>query len=241
MPRSVRYNYRLRPGNEATLALIREWHRTRWIWNQAVQHLQSTNEWIPDSRWTEWRAEHKWLRDGSVVAQQQELRNFRTKRAKGKGRRKFKSAKRTQPSLSYTQRGFSINEDGRLRLPAGVSIPIVWSRKLPSPPSSVRVYRDNLGHWYASFVVQQPEPSYPEATNQIGIDWGVSKLATTTDASFDLQHPQHGSRAAVKLAKYQRAMARRKPLPGKKSFQRLPNGEETSGCRREKSETSTGG
>jgi putative transposase len=217
MPVSVRYKYRLRPGKVAELALIQEWHRTRWVWNRAVHRLETNGEWVRDSELTKWRAEHDWLRAGSVVAQQQELRNFRLKRAKGKGGRKFKSAKRTQPSLNYTKRGFSVNREGRLRLPAGVVIPVVWSRELPSTPSSVRVYRDHLGHWFASFVVQQPEASFPAVSKAIGIDWGVSKLATTTDASFDLEHPQHGSRAALKLAKYQRSMARRKPQPGKRA------------------------
>jgi putative transposase len=31
----------------------------------------------------------------------------------------------------------------------------VWSRELPSEPTSVRVYQDSLGHWYASFVVRR--------------------------------------------------------------------------------------
>ena len=153
-----------------------------------------------------------------VVAQQQELRNFRAKRAKGMGRRKFKSAKRCRPSLNYTLRGFSLSGEGRLRLPGGVVIPVVWSRELPSAPSSVRVYRDSVGHWYASFVVTRPEAEpLPASSEVIGIDWGVATLASTTNPSFDLVHAQHGKRAAAKLAKYQRRMARRRPPPGERA------------------------
>jgi putative transposase len=215
---SVRYNYRLRPGNEAERALIQEWHRTRWIWNRAVDYLQTNGEWVRDSELTKWRAEHDWLRAGSVVAQQQELRNFRLKRAKGKGRRKFKSAKRTQPSLNYTKRGFSLTSEGRLRLPAGVSIPVVWSRELPSTPSSVRVYRDSLGHWFVSFVVMRNDAeTVPSTGEAIGIDWGVRTLATTTNPVFDLPHAEHGKRVAARLAKAQRRMARRRAGRGKRA------------------------
>lgn len=196
--------------------MIAEWHRTRWAWNQAVDLLQRTGVWVSDKDLTSWRAEHAWLREGSVVAQQQELRNFRAKRAKGKGRRKFKSAKRSRPSLNYTRRGFSLSNEGRLRLPGGVLVPVVWSRELPSAPSSVRVYRDSLGHWYASFVVQLGEQAPLEASSEaIGIDWGVATLASTTNPAYDLAHAQHGKRAAARLAHYQRRMARRRPPPGK--------------------------
>ena len=186
-PRKVRYTYRLRPGRGAERALLAEWHRTRSVWNRAVEMLQRTGVWASDKNLTHWRQATPWLRAGSVVAQQQELRNFRAKRAKGKGRRRFKSVKRTHPSVNFTLRGFSVSAEGRLRLPKGVSIPVVWSRDLPSPPSSVRVYRDNLGHWYASFVVDRPEENpLPASDEVIGVDWGVTRLAVTTNPVYDL-------------------------------------------------------
>ena len=124
MDETVRYTYRLRPGAQAEASLLAEWHRTRWLWNQSVAMLNETGKWVSDNDLTAWRKEHEWLRDGSSVAQQQELRNFRAKRAKGKGRRKFKSARKTLPSLNYTLRGFSL-KDGRLRIAGGLSIPVM--------------------------------------------------------------------------------------------------------------------
>jgi putative transposase len=215
----VRYRYRLRPGATAMAASVAEWDRCRWVWNRAVERLNETGEWVRDSTLTDWRGEHDWLREGSVVAQQQMLRNFRAKRAKGRGRRKFKSAKRCLPSLNYTKRGFAL-KDGRLCLAGGLSIPVVWSRQLPAEPSSVRVYRDSIGHWYASFVVQRDGRALPACDQSIGIDWGVRAVATTTDSEYDLPHPEHGRRAAKELARRQRTMARRKPARG----QRASNG-----------------
>ena len=212
----VRYRYRLRPGATATAALLREWDRCRWVWNQAVARLNESGAWVRDNTLTDWRREHEWLRAGSVVAQQQMLRNFRAKRAKGKGRRKFKSGKRSLPSLNYTKRGFAVR-GGQLSLAGGLSIPVVWSRELPSEPSSVRVYRDSIGHWYVSFVVRRDNQALPPCKRPIGIDWGVRAVATTTDPEYDLPHPEYGKRAARELARRQRAMARRKPGPGERA------------------------
>ena len=180
-----------------------------------VARLNDAGEWVHDDALTGWRREHEWLREGSVVAQQQMLRNFRAKRAQGKGRRKFKSGKRSLPSLNYTRRGFVV-KGARLCLAGGLSIPVVWSRELPSEPSSVRVYRDSIGHWYASFVVRCDEQAPPACEQSIGSDWGVRVVATTTDPEFDLPHPEYGKRAAKELARRQRAMARRKPAGGER-------------------------
>jgi putative transposase len=211
----VRYRYRLRPGAAALAALLREWDRCRWVWNQAVARLNESGEWVRDDALTGWRREHDWLREGSVVAQQQVLRNFRAKRAKGKGRRKFKSGKRSLPSLNYTKRGFAV-KDGRLCLAGGLSVAVVWSRELASQPSSVCVYRDSIGHWYASFVVHRDDRALPVCERPIGIDWGVRAVATTTDAAYDLPHPQYGKRVGTELARRQRTMARRKPDLGQR-------------------------
>lgn len=91
---------------------------------------------------------------------------------------------------------------------------MVWSRDLPADPSSVRVYRDSLGHWYASFVVPAQVEPLPVTGRVIGVDWGVKETATTTSDDHDLPHSEHGKKAAIRLARYQRLMARRKPKRG---------------------------
>ncbi len=60
------------------------------------------------------------------------------------------------PTLNYTRRGFRLR-DGRLHLAGGIAVTVVWSRDLPADPTSVRIFRDSLGHWYASFVVPAQE------------------------------------------------------------------------------------
>ncbi|WP_336086715.1 RNA-guided endonuclease InsQ/TnpB family protein [Nocardia sp. SSK8] len=160
------------------------------------------------------RSRTAWLRAGSQVAQQQTLRTYaialkHSFTIKSRSRPTTKSRKTSLPSLEYTTRGFSIR-DRRLRLPNGVSVPVVWSRELPSTPTSVRVYQDCLGHWYASFVTRRPLAPAPATDAAIGIDWGIATTATTTSFAHDLPYSGYRRRCAAELARAQRKMARRR-------------------------------
>lgn len=111
--------------------------------------------------------------------------------------------------MNYTKRGFSLTKEGRLRLAGGISIPVVWSRKLPVEPKSVRVYQDAAGWWWASFVVDVDEAARPrENDDAIGIDWGVETPATTTNTDFNLGYTPRVKDNAKALAKYQKRMNR---------------------------------
>ncbi|MCV7137658.1 transposase [Mycolicibacterium fortuitum] len=237
----VRYTYRLRVCGTAEQLLLAEWDRCRWVWNQCVEasnaaHKNSIATGVKvecgpaqlDKRLTSWRGEHHWLSDGSSVCQQQTIRDFGRARAKAlkdrqdkaivprqrRGMPRFKSKHRALPSLNYTRRGFGL--DGTLlKLAGAIVVRPVWSRGLPSAPSSVRIYRDALGRWWCSFVVKRPATQQLTQTGRaIGIDWGVTDVATTTSDDHDLPHPRYGHTAAAKLARYQRMMARRKPAKG---------------------------
>ena len=230
MEETVRYSYRLRPGATAERALMEEWHRCRFLWNEAV-HQSRTGRKPTFTKLskllTEARSRTAWLREGSQDAQQQMLRTYaqaldHSFKVKGRGRPQTKKRKNCLPSLAYSRNGFAIKE-GRLRLPKGVTIPVVWSRELPSDPTSVQVYQDSLGHWYASFVVTREVEALPESEGKIGIDWGVSTTATTTNPDYDLPHIGARKAAAADLAKAQRKMARRrkpKGQPQTKGYQR---------------------
>lgn len=231
----ARYTYRLRLSRTAERALLAEWDRCRWVWNQCVACSREAHKQGEkcgparlDKQLTACRAEHRWLRQGASVPQQQIIRDFARSRAKAlkdinnrlpmrqrAGMPRFKKKHLAAPSLNYTQRGFRI-KDGRLHLAGGIVATVVWSRELPSDPSSARVYRDCLGHWYVSFVVETEVQPLPATGRVIGIDWGVTETATTTSEAHDLPHHQHGKRAQAKLARYQRMMARRCSPKGKK-------------------------
>jgi putative transposase len=231
----LRYNYRLRVSAKAERMLQAEWSLARWIWNECVAMSQSKHalkeECGPaqlDKMLTAARGQNEWLRAGTSVVQQQTIRDFGKSRSKAlkdiknllpmrqrAGMPKFKSRKRSLPTLNYTHSAFRV-KDGRLCLSKGIVIPVVWSRELPSAPKSVRVYQDSLGHWYASFVVDVEQTLLPLTGAVIGIDWGVKEIATTTSDEHDLPHPEYGRKAAVRLARYQRQQARRARRQGRR-------------------------
>lgn len=187
----LRYTYRLRASSTARSALLAEWDRCRWVWNECVARSKKAHtdgeECGParlDRILTAARAITPWLAEGSSVPQQQLIRDFGRCRAKAlkdikdglpvrqrAGMPGFKKKHHADPSLNYTRRGFRL-KGGRLHLAGGIVVSVVWSRELLSQPSSVRVYRDSLGHWYASFVVPAEVHPLPETGAVIGIDWG---------------------------------------------------------------------
>ncbi|MGY3204579.1 RNA-guided endonuclease InsQ/TnpB family protein [Streptomyces sp. TE5632] len=236
----ARYTYRLRVSSTARTALLAEWGRCRWVWNECVaksRQVQAHNKAHPGDRLTcgpaqldrmltKARSKQPWLRGGASVPQQQTIRDFATSRSKAlkdierrlpvrqcAGMPRHKRKRDAEPTLNYTTRGFRL-KGGRLHLAGGIAVTVVWSRELPSAPSSVRVYRDSLGHWYASFVVTAQVQPLPATGAVLGIDWGVRETATTTSDAHDLPHAEHGKRAAQRLARYQRMMARRRPARG---------------------------
>jgi putative transposase len=236
----ARYTYRLRVSSAARTALLAEWDRCRWVWNECVaksRQVHARNRAHPEDKLTcgpaqldrmltEARARTPWLRDGASVPQQQIIRDFATSRSKAlkdiekrlpmrqrAGMPRHKRKREALPTLNYTQRGFRLKE-GRLHLAGGIALTVVWSRELPSAPSSVRVYQDAVGHWYASFVVATEAHPFPATGRVLGVDWGVRETATTTSNAHDLPHAQHGRKAQAKLTRYDRMMARRKPKRG---------------------------
>lgn len=235
----ARYTYRLRLSAAAGRELEAEWDRCRWVWNECVAksrqvHARSkvTGEKLTcgparlSRMHTEARRVMPWLRDGAAVPQQQIIRDFGKSRAKAlkdikdrlpmrqrAGMPKYKKKREAAPTLNYVRTGFRL-KGGRVHLAGGIVVRPVWSRELPEEPSSVRVYRDAVGHWWASFVVPCVTEALPGTGRVIGIDWGVKETATTTSHAHDLPHAQHGKTAAQKLARYQRMMARRRPAKG---------------------------
>ena len=220
---TVRYTYRLRVSRTVESALLNEWHRVRFVWNDCVAQFRdrkpSTNTALC-FRLTETRHNNEWLAAGSAVAQQQVIRDFAktvsrffAEIRKGRpgnryGKPKFKSRRKTLPSLNYTSRGFTLR-DGKLTLAKGISPRVVWSRQLPSDPSSVRIYQDAVGSWWASFVVdRETETRQRDHDSDIGFDFGIATTAIATDPEFDLEFSSVTAKHARSLRRYQRRMAR---------------------------------
>ncbi|MFF5142764.1 RNA-guided endonuclease InsQ/TnpB family protein [Streptomyces sp. NPDC013157] len=232
-PVHVRYTYRLRVSSTAGAALLAEWNRCRRVWNECVARSKKAHRDREkcgparlDRMLTESRSIMPWPAGGASVPQQQLIRDFGKSRVKAlkdikdrlpakqrAGMPRHKKKHEADPTLNYTRRGFRLKNE-HVHLAGGIVLTVVWSRKLPAAPSSVRVFRDGVGHWYASFVVPAAVQLLPSTGRALGVDWGVKETATTTSDAHDLPHAEHGKKAREKLSWYDRMMARRKPKKG---------------------------
>jgi putative transposase len=134
---------------------------------------------------------------------------------------RFKSRKHRQ-SVTYTKQGFSAKGAGTpvVKL-AKQSEPlaIVWSRPLPSEPSSLTVIQEADGRYFISFVVEV-EPERFERTNQsVGADLGIKDVVATSDG-WKSGNPKHLRKSLDRLALEQRRLSRKVKGSGKWHKQR---------------------
>jgi putative transposase len=127
------------------------------------------------------------------------------KRKGGKvGLPKFKK-KSNQQSAIFTTAAFKVS-DGIVYLAKIGDLKPIWSRELPSKPSSVTVIKDAANRYFLSFVVDV-EPIKTDAKNSgIGIDLGIKTFAVMSDGS-KAESPDY-SKLDRKLRKLQKKLAR---------------------------------
>ncbi|MEO3798375.1 RNA-guided endonuclease TnpB family protein, partial [Nonomuraea sp. B10E15] len=165
---------------------------------------------------TEWKrsGDYDFLFEVSSVPLQQALRhlqaafaNFFAKRARYPT---FKSRKKARASAEYTRSAFRWR-DGTLTL-AKMDTPldIVWSRPLPegAEPSTVTVSRDAAGRWFVSILAEEKIAPLAPAEQSVGVDAGITALATLSTGE-KIVNPRHERRDRRRLAKAQRALARK--------------------------------
>jgi putative transposase len=168
--------------------------------------------------------ERSWLGEVSAVVLQQSLRDaesaYRNFFASLKGTRKgpkvgaprFKTRKDKRQSIRFTANArWNITRNGRLNLPK-IGAVKVWSRTLPTIPTSVTVIKDAAGRYFASFVIDTDVAAdaarMPETDRTIGIDLGLTPFAVLSDGT-KIDSPRFLRRAEKKLKKAQRELSRR--------------------------------
>ncbi|QYC43344.1 putative transposase [Nonomuraea coxensis DSM 45129] len=218
------YKYRFHPTSEQAEELVRTFGCVRLVYNKALE--ERTRAYRLEGRGvsyaessaalTAWKKtpELAFLCEVSSVPLQQTLRhlqaafaNFFAKRAKYPA---FKSRKRSRASAEYTRSAFRWR-DGRLTL-AKMAAPldIVWSRPLPegAEPSTVTVSRDAAGRWFVSLLVEEKIAPLPPVEQAVGVDAGLTMLATLS-CGEQIVNPRHERRERRRLARAQRALARK--------------------------------
>jgi putative transposase len=160
--------------------------------------------------------ERSWLSNVSNIPLQQSVADlgiayknfFDSLKGKRKGKKvgspKFKKKTQRQ-SARFRIGGFSIKGDEVYLAKIGNVKPI-WSRRLPSAPSSITVIKDCANRYFLSFVVDV-EPIHTDTKNQsIGIDLGIKTFAVMSNGEKAIS-PDY-SEKDCKIRKLQRKLAR---------------------------------
>jgi putative transposase len=219
----ARYQYRFYPTDRQRQSLAQVFGCVRVVWNDALaickqtEKLPSNNDLqklvITQAKKT---AEREWLATVSNIPLQQSVADlgvayknfFDSLKGKRKGKRvgtpKFKK-KVGRQSARFRMGGFSITGDSVYLAKIGDVSPI-WSRELPSEPSSVTVIKDAANRYFLSFVVEV-EPVQVDAKNQsIGIDLGIKTFAAMSNGEM-VKSPDY-SKLDKRLRRKQKQLAR---------------------------------
>ena len=219
----ARYQYRFYPIEQQQQSLAQLFGCVRVVWNDALALCKQSEKKpkstelqkvvITQAKQTEERA---WLSEVSNIPLQQSVADLETAFKNffdsGKGKRKGRKVgypafkKRTnRQSARLTRYGFSLKGDGVYLAKIGIVQP-VWSRELPSEPSSVTVIKDCANRYFLSFVVETP-PTQIEAKNpSIGIDLGVKTFAVMSNGE-KAQSPSY-KKLDRKVRRLQRQLTR---------------------------------
>ena len=157
--------------------------------------------------------EMAFLNEVSSVAIQQSLRHLQTAFANFFAKRSayptFKKKGRTRDSAEYTKSAFRFDRPTqRLTLAKLGMLELAISRPVPSDPSTVTVSRHPSGRYYVSMVVEVPVVKRIKTGQSIGIDFGVSRLATLSNGET-IPNAKHLFKKKDILARAQRRLARK--------------------------------
>jgi putative transposase len=220
----ARYQFRIYPTDQQCQKLAQLFGCVRVVWNDALALCKKSDKKpksaeiqkvvITQAKQTTERA---WLEDVSCVPLQQSVADleiafknfFESCKGKRKGRKvgypQFKKRSNSQ-SARLTRRGFSMKEDGGVYLAKIGIVKPIWSRELPSEPSSVTIIKDCASRYFLSFVVEV-EPAQVEAKHMsVGIDLGIKTFAVMSDGE-KAQSPSY-KKLDRKVRKLQKKLAR---------------------------------
>ncbi|BAY51779.1 putative transposase [Thermostichus vulcanus NIES-2134] len=219
----ARYRYRFYPTDQQRQRLAQLFGCVRVVWNDALEickksdKLPKTSELqklvITQAKKT---PERQWLSDVSNIPLQQSVADlgvaYKNFFDSIKGRRKGKKInpprfkkKTERQSARFTTCGFSIKGEEVYLAKIGNVRPI-WSRKLPSKPSSVTVIKDAANRYFLSFVVEIDPVDQPASHPSIGIDLGIKAFATLSTGE-KIDGPEY-SKLDKKIRRKQRKLAR---------------------------------
>jgi putative transposase len=215
--------YRLTPSAGQQAILLRHCAQARYVWNLCVEQ---ESHWRPGRgkmpgfaercrQLSEARAANSWLAEGSVIVQQQAVRDH------DQAMRNFYAGTHRRPSWRKAGRdeGFRIvhlkpgdvrrlnGKTGEVRIPKAGWVRFRWSRRVPAGVKSLRVTRDRAGRWHVAFAAIPASVPAPGNGEVVGIDRGVAVSAALSTGEL-LHCPALGRRQQQRLRRLQRRLAR---------------------------------
>ncbi|WP_363268690.1 RNA-guided endonuclease TnpB family protein [Okeania sp. SIO2B3] len=201
----ARFKYRIYPTLGQKYRLAKLFGCVRVVWNDSLACCQQkyksgenkpTNSelqklFITQAKKTE---EREWLSEVSNIPLQQSLNDlnqayqnfFKSTQGQRKGRPvkppKFKKSRKSKQTARFTKGGFEVGQH-KVYLAKIGKLKIVWSRELPTAPSSVTVIKDSAHRYFLSFVAEIQPEILPKTDNSVGIDLGISTFATFSDGT----------------------------------------------------------
>lgn len=218
------YRFRFYPTPEQENLLRRTVGCCRLVYNKAL-HERST-AWTKERRkvsykdtsamLTGWKKAEdlNFLNDVSCVPLQQALRHLQKAYSNffnQTGGYPAYKRKSHGGSAEYTRSAFKWDGHDLTLAKMRKPLAIRWSRTLPrnAQPSTVTVSLDAAGRWHVSILMEETIAPMPEARASVGIDLGVDSFAILSTGE-KIGNPHHRNRDAKRLAKAQRALARKR-------------------------------
>ena len=196
----------------------------RFVWNLAVEQQ---SWWRPGRQrapgWAEQcrqlsaaRQEHHWLAEGSVIVQQQALRDYAQAMANyfGGTHRKptWRKAGRDEGFRIVALRSGHVRKLnrhwGQVFIPKAGWVRFRWSRAVPEA-KSFRVRLDKAGRWHVAFAAIPVPIAGPGTGEVVGVDRGVAVSAALSTSEM-LTCPRLSSCRQQRLERLQRRLARAK-------------------------------
>lgn len=215
-----RWTYRYYPTPEQEQILARTFGCVRYVYNwglaarsKAFKDGQRMTYAQSDAALTVLKRQPDtvWLNEVHSVPLQQALRDLQTAYSNFFAKRaSYPSFKRRdgRQSARYTKSGFKLTDGRRLQVGKLGVLRIRWDRNLPSAPSTVSIIREATGRYYVSFVVRVEVERLPMTGQSVGVDFGVSRLATLSTGET-IANPKHSYKRGKRLAFLQRNIARK--------------------------------
>jgi putative transposase len=224
----ARYNYRIYPKQSQLTPLAKAFGSSRVVWNDAWwlykvaernkldRPTKISNLVITQAKKTE---ERKWLSEVSSVVLQQSLRDLEAAWSNYfsslKGERKGRTVGKPKPkkkhgkqAIRFASNAFSVHSESVYLAKIG-HVKVVFSRPLPSKPSSVTIIQDTTGRYFASFVVEVSEEVAPQTVDSCGIDLGLAHFCILSTGE-KIENPRLHKKMLRKIKLANRRLAKAK-------------------------------